>query len=510
MSVESEIAALAKLDGKADGQLIRSEDWNQLVKGVINIGQALQVLIQGLDGRVAAVETSTAQNSSDIGNLQTRLTTLESRDASQQETLDALAPLGQQYRITLQTSEASFVLGQVAEITAQVRTLAGEVPSPLPWVDFFCSWGRLRAASGFNARTGVGDRALSVQVDSQGTAQVQVTAEHAAGLSPAEENQVSEALQATIEGTGLSVAETLKQTATPADARVRGAFQVVSREYQRTGSQTMRRWADAYYQHNGFQYGGLVSGRWRDNRATVLAFVKNDIDPRTPDFGRGVSSIQVNFRDWVGNWVFEYLDDLVLEVGKIVEVVGNRVTKDYEVSINGIRDAMAEHFGQKGLIGRQKAMMAAERAMDQMEVVNPPPFLGVLTQTVKQAVNTQMKLDVLEFAGAGVGAGVGAGAALNALVGQAAAVGAVSGKITAADAGVKAISAEVSGIRQSVSTLGLQMETTREVGQALQVSLSDIENKVVAIDPLNRETLQGTLAQINARIGEIKSNLGNF
>jgi len=176
--------------------------------------------------------------------------------------------------------------------------------------------------------------------------------------------------------------------------------------------------------------------------------------------------------------------------------------------INGIRDAMAEHFGQKGLIGRQKAMMAAERAMDQMEVVNPPPFLGVLTQTVKQAVNTQMKLYVLKFAGAGVG--VGAGTALNALVGQAAAVGAVSGKISDADAGVKAITAQVSGIRQSVSTLGLQLETTREVGKALQVSLSDIENKAVAIAPLNRKTLQGTLAQINARIGEIKSNLGYF
>lgn len=510
MSVESEIAALAKLDGKADGQLIRSDDWNQLVNGVINIGKELQLLLQGLDGRVAALETTTAQNTTDISDLQTRVAALESSDASQQETLDALAPLRQQYRITLQTTQTSFVLGQVAEITARVQTLTGEVPSPLPWVDFFCSWGKLRAADGFTARAGAGDRALSVQVNSQGIARVLVTAEHAAGLSAAEEAQVNDALQATIEDTGLTVAETLKQTATPADSRVRGAFRVVSNEYKRTGSQAVRHWADAYYQYNGFQYGGFATGSWRDNRTTVMAFVKNDIDPRTPDFSRGASSIQVNFRDWVSNWVFEYLDDVVLEVAEIVEVVGNRVTDDYEVSINGIRDAMAERFAQKGLIGRQKDMMAAERAMDQVEVVDPPPFMGVLTQTVKQAVNTQMKLDVLEFSGPAAAAGVDGGAALNALVGQAAAVGAVTGKIEAADAGVKTISAEVAGIRQSVDTLGLQLETTREVGQALQVSLSDIENKVVAIDPLNQETLQGTLAQINARIGEIKSNIGNF
>jgi hypothetical protein len=155
-------------------------------------------------------------------------------------------------------------------------------------------------------------------------------------------------------------------------------------------------------------------------------------------------------------------------------------------------------------------MMAAERAMDQVEVTDPPPFLGALTHTFKQAVNAQMKLDVLEFVGTGAADGVAGGAALNALAGQAAAVGAVTGKIDAADTGVKTITAEVSSIRESVSTLGLQLETTREVGQALQVSLSDIENKVVAIDPLNQDTLQGTLAQINARIGEIKSNIGNF
>ncbi len=510
MSVEEAIKALESIREKEDGQLIQAGDWKTLVGSIIAMGDALEKQVTAIKNAVTALDATTAQHAADISDLQDRVAALEDSDQAQETTLTRLAPLGDHYRVTLETGKVHFALGQPAEITARVRTLEGAVPDPLPWVDLFCSWGRLQAVGGFNTRVGVGDRAMSVQVNDQGIARVRVRADHAADLSESDHLQVADMLEATVEGEEMTLARIIMETATPEDARARKAFGAVAASYERSGSHPFRKWADAYYRHDGIAKGqyGFAGGSWRNYRTTVIASVKNDIDPRTPDFSRGTASIQIDFRDWVGSWIGGYLDDIVVEAAGIADAFGSQITTDYEISIGGIRDIMAERVSDKGIIGRQKTLHAAERALDQIHVPDPPPFITKMTDAVKGAVATQRKMDVLEFTGGREA--VRGGSAFYALMGQSAQVGAMSGKVDAAESGVNAVTAEVSGVKASVTTLGLEMENTRQVGQAIQVSLSDIENKVVAIDPLNQDTLQGTLAQINAHIGEIKSNVGNF
>ncbi len=511
MNVEEAITALEGIREKTDGELIRSGDWRTLVGGVIAIGDALQKQVTAIQEAVTALQATTDQHASDLSDLQDRITALEASDEEQATTLTRLAPLGDLYRVTLETQQVHYALGQSAEITATVRTLEGAVPDPLPWVDLFCSWGRLQSVGGFNVRAGAGDRALSVQVNAQGIARVRVRADHAADLSESEDQQVADMLDATVEGEDRTVGQIILETATPEDARARKAMAVMTHSYERSGAHPFRKWADAYYRRDGITRDrhGVYRGYWRNYRTTVIASVKNDIDPRTPDFSRGTASIQVDFRDWIGSWIGGFLDDIVVEAGDIAGAFGAQVTDDYEVSIGGIRDVVADWMTDKGIIGRQKIFYAAERALDQVHVPDPPPFMVKMTDAVKGAVATQRKMDVLEFAG-GREEPVRGGVALNVLVGQSAEVGGMSGKVDAAESGVMAVTADVAGVKESVTTLGLEMENTRQVGQAIQVSLSDIENKVVAIDPLNQDTLQGTLAQINAHIGEIKSNVGNF
>src|SRR5262249_15672236 len=107
------MGALAdQLGGKTPGVLIKAKAWNDLGTAVEKIGTDLKDLASpfeklrdrgdGLDTRLTKLETT-------VGTLDTALQTLRQRFR----------------RVTLRTSRASFAIGELAEIIAQVTDLEG-------------------------------------------------------------------------------------------------------------------------------------------------------------------------------------------------------------------------------------------------------------------------------------------------------------------------------------------------------------------------------------------------
>ncbi len=128
-------------------------------------------------------------------------------------------------------------------VIAQVTALDGSDldlgdPNTRPWVDFVTVWGTLKAAPGFTSRGGAGDQTLSVRVDSEGIAQVLIRSARAEAFAEEEELEV-EGFLATRPQAG--------------------------------------------------NFTSIFNQRWREYRATVMAFLKPDATPphqrRRPSLG---------------------------------------------------------------------------------------------------------------------------------------------------------------------------------------------------------------------------------
>ena len=138
MSVASARALAATLGGKAPGHLITSEHWNQLVSVLLEYGIALD----GLPEQVSALEAAVSLLDSRVDaldGLPARLTALEVQTA----------PLRENYRLAVNTTQENHLVGQVAELVFKATQLDGTpLPAPMPWLDVVTTWGRLRAAPG--------------------------------------------------------------------------------------------------------------------------------------------------------------------------------------------------------------------------------------------------------------------------------------------------------------------------------------------------------------------------
>ena len=167
--------------------------------------------------------------------------------------------------------------------------------------------------AGFNSRAGSGDNSISVQVNAQGIARVQLRAEHSEGFSETEEAQVSAVMQMQVPNANMTVAQSFMTAATPSDAPAKSAYKVLAQEYERQDSIALRAYADTYHVRTPeYTLSPILPNfwtQWRDYRATVIALAKPDADPTTPDGARGAGSIQVTFRDWLWPWTLDYLDD---------------------------------------------------------------------------------------------------------------------------------------------------------------------------------------------------------
>jgi hypothetical protein len=501
MALSDDTAVLATLGGKEPGYLIRAQDWNALVASVTAIRDAVVVV----QTDVAGINANLATLNESVGDLDARVGAAEIDLANLHTNVDPF--FRDHYRITLETARTSYALGEQAEITATVTDLAGRpldfTQRERPWIDMVASWGRLSAVAGFETQAGAGDNSLAVRVDANGVARVRVMSEHSDGFSSDQEDQVATAMELAVPNSTLALSSAFLSAATPADANATAAYRVISSEYERTGS-SMRTYLDAYYTVSTPQRALSVlpfpGSSWRDYRATVLAFVRNDSDPTTPDQARAVSSIQVTFRDWIYHWVFDYLDDIEPLVTDFRFTLGANVSTDYVASLNRMQANIAESTAGVGLVQRQRTFRAWEAAADSFELAAPPPFLGDLRDNLRGGLQLQQVVDVAEAA-----TGAPAQRAFDAYASTSAKVAGVDSAVGSVRSDVDGLNTTVGEVQTGMSGLQLQVDSTATASQGIQLTLESISQKVQTIDLLDQDSLQASLNSIGADIGSIRN-----
>jgi hypothetical protein len=378
--------------GKVSGELIRASDWNGMLARVETLLGQLQ---STLEARITPLESAVTSLADSVTSLQTRTTSAE----------QLLNILRQRYRhVTLSTPTTLFAIGQRGVITANVTNLDGTPldlsnPATRPWVDFVTGWGTLKAAAGFISRGGANDKTVSVQVNAGGQAQVLLRAEHAEAFDEDEELEV-EAVLATKVGpaaSNIGIGQAFLSADTPASVGNVAAYSAITQAYQRTDTTVVQRYLDTYAVLNPARLTGFYTSRfnqrWRDYRTTVLAFVKPDAEPATPDGAAAAASIQVSFRDWIGPWiVLDFLGNLGTRVNDLKSGFTGRIGSKYDSSLNGILSDIDNATRDRGVLGRKRELAAAERAIAQVNVVNPPSFFADLVDTVSKGIGLQQTL----------------------------------------------------------------------------------------------------------------------
>jgi chaperonin cofactor prefoldin len=526
MSYQDAKDSLLALGNKSAGDLIRANDWNNLVIRITDMGDELNGALLTLQDFVG-----TSADTSAAATLSGRVQTLEEQDVVLREEYDnlqtQLAPLLDQFNITLQTTSVNAIMGQTAVISARVSNLSGEVPNPRPWVDFVCTWGRLSAQSGFTTRPGEDGKSISVQVNSEGIASIRVMAAASGSLNEAQSLQLGQFFQTSVGGGGGSVGEAIINSATSSDNTMQPVYQMISQQYQvQSGVNGLQQFADSFYAdslvNGGYHWGtGFVSGSWQDHRTTVLAFVKADSDPTTPDQSRGVSSIQLNFRDWVSPWIIDYFDIPSPEIDDFVpQFIPRIIPDDLRGSLIGFNDEVLGLIQNDGLIGRHRGYKLADTVIGQVgaELVNPVPFMSELRQTSQQAIAAQQTMDVLQVAMPEFANNSSGGASvLQAMIGQASqsagvrdGVANVRAQITDVENVVGVVNEQVSSVSSNVTSLNTRLAQTESRGQSIQTSLLDISSRVDEIPTLDESGVRTRLQEISAVLGVIRTGVDNF
>ena len=372
--------------GKIDGELIKSADWNGVLAKVEDMMLELET---NLGTRIDSLETRAT-------DLETRTTDVESRLDAAEATLNVVRDRFR--RLELNTTTTSFVIGQRGTITAQVSDFDGGAldlsnAATRPWVDFVTVWGSLKAAPGFTSRGGTGDQTLSVRVNENGIAQVLIRAEHAEAFAEEEEDEIESFLSTRPQAqSNNTVAEMILAANTPRDANMNFAYQTISTEYDRPANNAQpvfQRYVDTYYVTQPTRASGnfasVFTQRWRDYRATVMAFLKPDSNPTTADGALASASIQVSFRDWIAPWIIvDYLPTLP---GLQIDY-GNRfrnlIGQELGPSIDNITNEVDDIILGKGIIGQQRDLLAVDAAIGGLSFdADPPPFMTDLVQAVQ-------------------------------------------------------------------------------------------------------------------------------
>ncbi len=477
-----------RLGSMAPGQLIRSEDWNALVAEVEVNRDAIAAMGQQLGQR--------------LDELAGRVGDVESR-------LDALESLVEPYfrthvRLALRSTALRAVMGQSVEITASVLDLAGREldlsnAATRPWIDFVTLWGRLKPVAGFTSAGGVGDRTISVQVNAQGLARVQLRPDHVEGLSEEVENQVGVLLEARPIANQPRVFERMLAAATPVDADVTAAFRTLSAEYDRVSAQSLRHFTDAYYAQSPATVTGGVAPSiierwrhgWRDERATVLAFAKPDADATTPDHALGVATIQITFRDWIGPWiVIDYLPSRTAIVTDFRERLPRIITNKLDESIFRIRDEVETYVRDMGVLGRIKTYSGVREAIAGLPPTTQPQILTNLTTIVGGAMAMQQSMETSQLA---TMAAAGQGHAFAAFLGSAGVSEQSAGG--ARDLAARANEA-VGGIRQDVG---------QQVRREVEARVEELQQPGGALENIRAEitTTRDQVFAMNTGLGDV-------
>jgi hypothetical protein len=375
--------------GKINGELIRARDWNGMLAAVEALVAGVQ---QAIEARLTALEAT-------VGGLGTRVTALEGQLV---DLTNVAATLRAQYRrVNLTAASSRFAIGQRGEITATVTSFDGAPlaladPATRPWVDFVTVWGTLVPVTGSVSRSGAGGRTVSVQVNASGQARVLLQADHASGFSEAEHVQVDSAMatRIVVSGQNVSVGDAILAGATPASDSVRPAFRAMTQAYTSAGADTMRRYLDSYYvqapSRVASQLGPIATSTWTDYLATVLAFVKPDADPVSPDGAMAAGAIQVTFRDWVVHWIVDdFFADLTPIIGDYRAVLPGLIHTDLRLSVDGVLDEVETRARGGGVLGGQRQLQAAIEAVRGLTVNNPPEFFVDAVDAVASGIAAQ-------------------------------------------------------------------------------------------------------------------------
>jgi hypothetical protein len=493
------------------GQLIRAEDWNGLVAAVEKMDTALTEQVTTLSQTV----------NTELTALTTQVTALQSWRA-------AVEPMLSQYvQVTLITSKLRFAIGEQAQITATITDLFGkplDLPNAAtrPWVDFVATWGKLKPAPGFQSLGGAGDRSISVQVNASGVARAFLRAEHVEGFSEIEEDEVASALLTIPQNSAQSLSDMFLDTPNPVTAKQRGGFTQMTSIYDKQESKAFRRYTDTYYLGNQNSFAEAFNPtvtQWRDYRSTVLALVKNDIDPATPDHSRGASSIQLTFRDWITPWIFlDYVFETAPLENNFKLEFEAKVNTDYKQTAKNLQDHIKRSTQDKGILGKHRTYKALHGSLEKLTPANPPQFLSELAKSMQEAVRAQQSLLGSQAGAVGlpsqdVAFDVFSSASIKpdsttfdfrASVGDLEAkIGSLRQNFETVRGGVESADTKIAGLN---ARLERALATGGEVAQ-LRNAVTDVQTKVQVlrdIDPSNVRQGLSTIESLNNRVANLE------
>lgn len=500
--------------GKVPGELILSDDWNGLVAAIEEMGENLGARIDELTEKLEAT-------TEELGE---RVTVLEDGQAALQTAVGHLTD--HHVLVSMETARTHYATGELAELTARVTDITG-APLDLadagsrPWVAFVTAWGRLRPASGTTALAGAEGRSIAVQVDGDGAARVRLQAELAEGLTAEDEDEVAGALTTGVGSTSASLAETFLAAATPAEAANLGAFEMVTQQYEQASAPAIRKYTDQYYTKNTALVSQtirpIITTRWRDHRATVMAFVQPDADPATPDASFGSSSLHVRFRDWIGPWiVLDYLDRV--KTGELVASARDRlvprVGNTFSGTVLGLQEEVNDFVRTEGLLGRIRDYQVLSGALDTLTVDSAPEFLPQVTVTLQQAVTLQQVVEPAQVAAQTGARKVGMEALAGTAVRSVGEVSALKEVVDAVQANVGSLGSQVETVQQDVTGLDGKVEVavSQTLG-ALDAKVETVRGQVSTIQAIYPEPVKEKLLDFHTKlldVDDLKRRVGQL
>jgi hypothetical protein len=295
------------------------------------------------------------------------------------------------------------------------------------------------------------------------------------------------------------------------DDSVKQAYRTLSAEYDRSDAISVRSYVDTYYlkyasQITDARTSSTFRHRWRDYRTTVMAFAKADSDPRTPDHSRGVSTIQVTFRDWIGPWI---ILDYTIETGPLIQDFRDRllpkITNDLTESLRNFKEEVLDFTRNKGLVGRQREYQVMRTALDQVNVAQPPPFMNVLTKATQDAISIQQTIETAQAASIGapsqeVAFEVFTDAALRGdvnVVGVQSGVSALQQEVLQIQQKFVQIDEQVSSLNTDVQVLDERTTNIQTQGRTLSTDIATVRDQVRAFERINISEIQDGIGKVN-------------
>jgi hypothetical protein len=321
---------------------------------------------------------------------------------------------------------------------------------------------------------------------------VRVRAEHAEGLPDEVDDEVASSLTTRLQVGGKSVVASILEAKTPMEARDTGAFRTLAAEYDRRDAKSVRDYVDAYYVKNASFVAAPIFRRpihgWTDYRATVLAFARRDSDPLTPDQSRGVSSIQVTFRDWVAPFLhLDYLAEVGQLAGELRGTLTASIVPDLGRSIGNLKAKVSETTRGQGLVGRQRRYLALRKAVDDIPDALGPAIVPDLKRTMRDAVAMQQTMDRSQFSTAGAEDDVAVEVLTNAAV--------------RADAGSANVAGRVTEMQLKLDQVDRKVESHR---QTVTAGLATVQSQVAQFTLLNPTEVSSRISEFSGRIASLE------